>query len=81
MAERVAVFLDFQNVPLSGHGLFESYGLPLYRCVPDPAGVADLIGQRRSRASEVTAVRVYQDDPGASSSSTTPNATMTSCGT
>ncbi|WP_405084571.1 NYN domain-containing protein [Microbispora sp. NBC_01389] len=63
MAERVAVFLDFQNVHLSGHGLFESYGVPPYRCVPDPAGIADLIGQRRSRASEVTAVRVYRGRP------------------
>ena len=63
MAERVAVFLDFQNVHLSGHGVFENYGLPPYRCVPDPARVADLIGRRRSRPSEVTAVRVYRGRP------------------
>lgn len=63
MAERVAVFLNFQNVHPSGHGVFENYGLPSYRCVPDPARVADLIGRRRPRPSEVAAVRVHRGRP------------------
>lgn len=62
MPERVAVFLDFQNVHLTGHGLYGG-GREPYRCVPDPARLADLIATRRKRASEATAVRVYRGRP------------------
>ncbi|RCG27859.1 NYN domain-containing protein [Sphaerisporangium album] len=63
MTERVAVFLDFQNVHLSGHNVFERYGAPLYSCVPDPSKIADLIAKRRLRPSEAAAVRVYRGRP------------------
>ncbi|NRQ35212.1 NYN domain-containing protein [Nonomuraea sp. NN258] len=63
MTERVAVFLDFQNVHLSGHGVFEAYGTPVYKCVPDPHMIAELIVGRRSRPSELAAVRVYRGRP------------------
>ncbi|WP_084262349.1 NYN domain-containing protein [Actinomadura formosensis] len=63
MTERVALFLDYQNVHLVGHGLFENYGVPPYRCVPDPCRVADIIQQRRARTSNVAAVRVYLGRP------------------
>ncbi|MFC7382473.1 NYN domain-containing protein [Sphaerisporangium rhizosphaerae] len=63
MTERVAVFLDYQNVHLSGHGLFEAYGTPLYSCVPEPAKIADMIAKRRGRPSEAVAVRVYRGRP------------------
>jgi len=33
------------------------------RCVPDPRRIADIIGDRRARPSEVTAVRVYRGRP------------------
>ncbi|WP_460356026.1 NYN domain-containing protein [Actinoallomurus acanthiterrae] len=59
----MALFVDFQNVHLVGHGLFESYGVPRYCCVPNPSRLADLIQQRRSRLSEVTAIRVYRGRP------------------
>ncbi|TYB44340.1 NYN domain-containing protein [Actinomadura chibensis] len=36
---------------------------PAHCCVPDPARVAAIIEQRRSRPSEVTAIRVYRGRP------------------
>lgn len=48
MTERVALFLDFQNIHLVGHGLFEKYGTPPYSCVPDPCRITDLIERRRA---------------------------------
>jgi hypothetical protein len=61
MPERVALFLDFQNVHLTGHGLFDSG--PLHRCVPDPVRIADLIASKRTRPSEAAAIRVYRGQP------------------
>lgn len=57
--ERVAVFLDYQNVHLTGHNLF-GIGEP-YRCVPEPALIADLLASRRNVPSAATAIRVYRD--------------------
>jgi hypothetical protein len=62
MTEHVAVLLDFQNAHLVGHGLF-ARGTEPYRCVPDPARLAELIVDRRKRPSEVAAVRVYRGRP------------------
>jgi uncharacterized LabA/DUF88 family protein len=62
MPEQVAIFIDFQNVHLTGHGLF-SAGVEPYRCVPDPSRVADLIASRRQRPSEALAIRVYRGRP------------------
>jgi len=60
--ERVAVFLDFQNVHLTGHSIYAAGSEP-YRCVPDPPRVADLLASRRSRPSSATAIRVYRGRP------------------
>jgi hypothetical protein len=60
--ERVAVFLDFQNVHLVGRGLFAG-GSELYRCVPDPVRVADLVASRRKRPSVAASIRVYRGRP------------------
>jgi NYN domain len=62
VAEQVAVFLDFQNVHLTGHGLYGA-GVEPYRRVPDPTRVADLIVRRRRRPSEAAAIRVYRGRP------------------
>ena len=62
MTENVAVFFDYQNVHLTGHGLFGA-GRELYQCVPDPARTADLIAGRRGRLSTATAIRVYRGRP------------------
>ncbi|RFS86017.1 NYN domain-containing protein [Actinomadura spongiicola] len=63
MSERVALFLDYQNVHLVGHGLYESFGTPPFNCVPDPRRVASIVEQRRSRTSQVTDIRVYRGRP------------------
>lgn len=62
MPESVAVFLDFQNVHLTGHGLF-GIGSEPYRTVPDPARLA--VAQSRSAlVSHVPLLRQHrQRDP------------------
>lgn len=62
MPEDVGVFLDFQNVHLTGHGLFGGGSEP-YRCVPNPSRSGDLIASRRKRNSVATAIRVYRGQP------------------
>jgi uncharacterized LabA/DUF88 family protein len=62
LTERIAVFLDFQNVHLVGRNLFGS-GRELHRCVPDPARLGDLIASRRRRPSTTAAIRVYRGRP------------------
>lgn len=62
MPESVAIFLDFQNVHLTGHGLFGG-GTEPYRGVPDPARLADLVASRRSRPSVASTIRVYRGRP------------------
>ena len=62
MPENIAVLLDFQNVHLTGHQLY-SGGRPPYRCVPDPARLADMIANRRNRPSVAKAVHVYRGRP------------------
>jgi hypothetical protein len=62
LTENVALFLDFQNVHLVGRGLY-SPGLPAHRCVPNPGRIADIIEQRRARASTISAIRVYRGRP------------------
>jgi uncharacterized LabA/DUF88 family protein len=60
--ENIAVFLDFQNVHLTGHDLYGG-GIEPYRCVPDPARLADLIAARRKRPSTAAEIRVYRGRP------------------
>lgn len=62
MYEQVAVFIDYQNVHLVGHGLFGG-GRELYQCVPNPSRIADLIAGKRRRSSEAAAIRVYRGRP------------------
>jgi len=60
--ENIAVFLDFQNVHLTGHYLYGG-GCEPYRCVPNPARLADLIAARRRRPSAAADIRVYRGRP------------------
>lgn len=60
-AQRVAVFLDYQNVHLTGHSLF-GRGEP-YRNVPEPSQLADLLVSRRLVESTAAAIRVYRGQP------------------
>jgi hypothetical protein len=62
VAEDVAVFLDFQNVHLTGHYLF-GHGVEPYQRVPNPALLGDLIARRRSRPSTAARINVYRGRP------------------
>jgi hypothetical protein len=62
MPEKIAVFLDFQNVHFVGHNLF-SRGVQPYRCVPNPARLADLIADRRRSSSTAVKINVYRGRP------------------
>ena len=62
MSERLALFLDFQNVHLTGHGVYGS-GVEPYRCVPHPSRLADIIASRRRRPSTAVQIRVYRGRP------------------
>jgi hypothetical protein len=60
--ESIALFLDYQNVHLTGRDVFAS-GTPAHKCVPDPARLADLIAGKRSRPSIASVVKVYRGLP------------------
>jgi hypothetical protein len=62
MTERVAVFLDYQNVHLVGRGILAS-GTPAGECVPHPATLADLIAAKRGRPSQAELIKVYRGLP------------------
>ncbi len=61
MPDRVALYLDFQNVHLTGRDRFAPGSEPHMR-VPEPSMIADALGKRR-RDSEVVAVNVYRGRP------------------
>ena len=63
MTERIAVFLDYQNVLQTGHGLYGVHGTRDYENAPHPVRVAELIAERRARPSEAAAIRVYRGQP------------------
>ena len=47
--DKVAVFLDYENVHRTGHQLFANVGEPLYETVVNPLQVAErLVAKRRS---------------------------------
>jgi NYN domain-containing protein len=62
LPERVAVFLDYQNVHLTGHTLFDGAREP-YRCVPHPVRLADLLASKRARPSAAATILVYRGQP------------------
>jgi uncharacterized LabA/DUF88 family protein len=63
MTERIAVFLDYQNVLQTGHGLYGVQGARDYENAPHPVRLAELIAERRARPSEAAAIRVYRGQP------------------
>jgi len=56
MTERIAVFLDYQNVHLTAHGLFAAYGTPVEKMLVHPAKIAERIVQERRIPSELVSV-------------------------
>jgi uncharacterized LabA/DUF88 family protein len=63
MVDRVAVFLDYQNVHFSALHLYCPYGTPPERALVHPLRVAQRILSRRRRGGELAAVRVYRGRP------------------
>jgi hypothetical protein len=61
MPDQVALYLDYQNVHLTGRDRFAPGGEP-YRRVPEPSMIADTIGARRPD-SQVVAINVYRGRP------------------
>lgn len=63
MASRVAVFLDYQNVHLTAHGLFMVYGTPVQDALIHPLRVADRLVSKRRGDCELTRVHVFRGRP------------------
>jgi hypothetical protein len=63
VAERLAVFLDYQNVHLAAHGLFGKLGAPSESSLVHPLLIAERIGAKRRAPSELVTVRVFRGRP------------------
>lgn len=61
--ERVAVFLDYENVHRTGHELFAGVGARHYETVVSPIKIAERLIVKRSAASELVAVHVFRGRP------------------
>ena len=63
MTDRLAVFLDYQNVHLTAHGLFAPLGARPERSLVHPLRIAERIVAKRRLASELVSVRVFRGRP------------------
>lgn len=63
MSDRVAVFIDYENMHRTGHGKFADVGLHLYETVLDPKKIAELILAKRRRPSELVHVTAFRGRP------------------
>ena len=62
-ADRVAVFIDYQNVQGSARRCFHPDDAPGHAGQVDPLALAELLVSRRKRPSELVDVRVYRGRP------------------
>jgi len=63
VAPRVMVFIDYQNVHLSGHEIFCMREAPLEDCLVHPLRLAELLVDRRAPGGTLEQVRVYRGRP------------------
>jgi len=63
VSDRVAVFLDYQNVHLTVRELFVGYGAPPEQALVHPLRIAERIILKRRRPSELVGVRIYRGRP------------------
>lgn len=63
MATRVAVFLDYQNVHLSAHGLFLPYGTAVHEALVHPVRLAERLVANRRDGGELSSVQVFRGRP------------------
>jgi len=61
--DRVAVFLDYENVHRTGHHLYSSYGTPTYATVVNPIEIAERVARKRNRESSVSEIHVFRGRP------------------
>ncbi len=64
MAERVVVYLDWQNVYMRARDAFQSHHDPYYKGQVDPIDLAELLTSRgKDSDRELTQVRIYRGTP------------------
>jgi uncharacterized LabA/DUF88 family protein len=63
VAPQVTVFVDYQNVHMSGHELFCDYGSRVADCLVHPLKLAELLVARRAPGGVLQQVRVYRGRP------------------
>ena len=61
--DKVAVFLDYENVHRTGHHLFADVGEPLYATVVNPLRAAQRLVAMRKRGGILSSVRVFRGRP------------------
>ncbi len=61
--ERVAVFLDYENVHRTGHQLFANTGQPKYETAVDLIRIAEKIVAKRRKGGSLTSIRVFRGRP------------------
>ncbi len=61
--DRVAVFLDYENVHRTGHQLFSTSGLAIFETVVSPIHIAENLVSKRNRPSELIAINVFRGKP------------------
>lgn len=61
--DRVAVFIDYQNIHLTAHGLFTAYGTPVHEALVHPVKVAERIIAKRRDGGVLEQVNVYRGRP------------------
>lgn len=61
--DRVAVFLDYENVHRTGHQQFAGVGQPLYETAVDPLLIAQRLVEKRHPGGALQSVWVYRGRP------------------
>jgi len=61
--DKVAVFLDYENVHRTGHHLFAGVGEPLYETVVNPLQVAERLVAKRKNGGMLGSVKVFRGRP------------------
>jgi hypothetical protein len=63
VGQRLAFFIDYQNVHLIGHGRFAPPGTPVHRTVVHPLLLAERLAGKRREQGDVELVRVFRGRP------------------
>lgn len=61
--DKVAVFLDYENVHRTGHHLYAAFGEPVYSTVVDPIQIAERLARKRNRESMVNEIQIFRGRP------------------